>query len=113
MNTWKPTSRQEIAEIISDAESKMIPGAKQLWEFIKLPKPEKWEQNPMGNEGGGFWVVAVMGSCCLYYNDIEDGFNESPFDKWGVINDYQCDQNELQDIFNYFVSEYIQNKQSS
>lgn len=66
-----------------------------IWEKVKLSPPEKWAQSPWGDEGGGFWVVAVFGLNCLYYNDIEDGFNESRFSSWGVIDEYRCNQIEL------------------
>ena len=103
MKTWKTTTEQEIKELVSIAENSMTTPGRKLWEFVRLHNPEKWELTPWGDEGNGFWVVAVTGNTCLYYNDIEDGFNISAFKKWGVIDEYFCDQQELQDVFNAFA----------
>ena len=101
---WKPISKNEIEEMINTAETKMNSGAFRIWKLVRLAQPEKWELHPWGDEGGGFWVVAVAGTTCLYYNDIEDGFNSSSFTKWGIIDQYFCNQVELQDIINGFES---------
>lgn len=95
MSDWKPISRSHLEGLIEVSEHEMNPSQRLIWEKIKLPCPEKWQQSPMGDEGGGFWVVAVYGEHCLYYNDIEDGFNESRFSHWGTINDYWCSQVDL------------------
>lgn len=51
----------------------------------------------MGAEGGGFWVVAIFGSRVLYFNDHEEGFNISPYSKYGTIDEYNCGQSALYD----------------
>ena len=89
--------------MLSNSESKMTAAGRKVWELIQLKKPEKWQLSPWGDEGGGFWVVSVAGNTCLYYNDIEEGFNSSTFKKWGVIDQYVCEQIELHDVFNYFT----------
>ena len=53
--------------------------------------------------GGGFWVVAVADRECIWYNDIEDGFNVSRFDVSGLIADYWCNQSELQHTMHALV----------
>jgi len=59
--------------------------------------PAKWRLSPWGDEGGGFWVVAVHGSRVLWYNDIEDGFNVSEFEFRGEIphDEYWCNEDAL------------------
>lgn len=52
----------------------------------------------MGEEGGGFWVVAILGKSVIYYNDIEEGYNLSPFIKYGEIENYYCNQIELHEM---------------
>ena len=47
-----------------------------LWEAIRI-QPVKWQQDPYGIQGGGFWVVGIIGSTVIWYNDIEEGFNRS------------------------------------
>lgn len=95
MEKWAPITRDEIDEKIDDSIKELSPQEMALWNAIKLPEPIKWEQNPYGTMGGGFWVVAVHGVNCLYYNDIEEGFNSSSFSKIGTIDEYWCDQDEL------------------
>lgn len=70
----------------------------ELWRFWQLIQifPEKWQQTPYGNEGGGFWVVAVLGKQILWYNDIEEGFNLSSYDRYGTFSAYWCNQDDLQ-----------------
>ncbi len=82
----------------------MTPAGHKLWQLVRLETPEKWQLPPWGDEGGGFWVVSITGNYCLYFNDIENGFNSSTFEKWGTIDQYVCDQIELQDIFNHFTA---------
>jgi hypothetical protein len=67
---------------------------RRLWEVIKIP-PQKWQQHPWGDAVGGFWVVAILGSTVVWFNDIEEGFNRSRYDRHGVIRDYWCNQDEL------------------
>jgi len=58
----------------------------------------KWQENTYGAMGGGFWVVAIYGSTVVWYNDIEDGFNQSKWTTPGTIDEYWCNQTELQDV---------------
>jgi hypothetical protein len=59
--------------------------------------PVKWTQSPWGDEGGGFWVLALCDRCVLWYNDIEGGFEVSSFNTTGVIpkDEYACNQETL------------------
>jgi hypothetical protein len=47
----------------------MTDGQLRLWRAIEID-PAKWEQHPYGDQGGGFWVVAVIGRTAIWYNDI-------------------------------------------
>jgi hypothetical protein len=98
MSTWEPISEKELLGLIENSEWSMNEFQKSLWNIIKLNKPEKWTQHPWGDQGNGFWVVATYGNKCLYYNDIEEGFNESPFNVWGNIEEYFSNQIELHEF---------------
>jgi hypothetical protein len=50
-------------------------------------EPEKWGCSPWGDESGGVWAVAVDGGRVLWFNDIEGGFNWSPYSSRGTIGD--------------------------
>lgn len=52
----------------------------------------------MGKDGGGFWVVAILGKSVIYYNDIEEGYNLSTFIDYGKIENYNCSQMELHEM---------------
>lgn len=65
-----------------------------FWNLIKI-KPQKWQEEEHGGEGGGFWVVAIFGTEVIYYHDIEEGFNISEYEAYEQIKHYWCNQSEL------------------
>ena len=105
---WDAISEDELFQLIQIAESKMLdePLIWRFWSRIKI-SPEKWNLSPWGDEGGGFWVVAVMGQECIYFNDIEDGFNISHYRVFGHIDNYYCDQTELQHCIRWFCQAFM------
>jgi hypothetical protein len=92
---WEPISEAELWEKILAAESRMSPQISRPWEAIKIP-PEKWTEETYGAAGGGFWVVAVIGTRAIWYNDIEDGFDCSSYIVAGKLSEYFCNQYELE-----------------
>lgn len=92
---WQPISEADIWDNINGACLRMNPTQEKLWEAIKIT-PEKWQQSPYGDLGGGFWAVAIIGRLVVWFNDIEDGFNVSHYSKYGVIDQYWCNQDELE-----------------
>lgn len=94
-NQWEPISKAELCERIFAAELRMTPQQARLWHCIRLA-PRKWSEASLGAEGGGFWVVGIIGTTVIWYNDIEDGFDQSPFHAFGVIDEYRCNQDELE-----------------
>lgn len=67
------------------------------WAAISVP-PEKWKCSPWGDENGGFWVVAISGDQAIWYNDVEEGFNSSPFSRRGVLDAYWCNQDSFPSV---------------
>lgn len=107
---WEPISKDELIAKIKTAETLMMELNQRypkFWNAIEI-EPEKWSLNPWGTEGGGFWVVGIIGKQCIYYNDIEDGFNVSTFKEWGKICEYWCNQDELQHTI-HFLMRVIEN----
>lgn len=101
---WEPLSEDDLHYMIEVAEAAMKPPLVRFWHQIRI-RPEKWQLSPWGDAGGGFWVVAVVGSHCLWYNDIEYGFNASRWRVPGRILDYWCNQPGLEDcVRSYFES---------
>lgn len=94
---WLAATESEIWDKINKACGRMSPEQDRLWEAIKV-MPEKWRQSPYGDPGGGFWVVTVVGRRVIWFNDIEDGFNCSMYTMYGVIDEYWCNQDELEEV---------------
>lgn len=87
----------------------MEPPQRRLWEAIRI-SPEKWQQEPYGSEGAGFWVVGILGALVVWYNDIEDGFNYSKYERFGTIEEYWCNQDRLEWILQTLLG-YIESGQ--
>lgn len=91
---WKPITEKELYSEIWKTESELEGKYLNFWNLINI-SPEKWSEPNYGNEGGGFWVVAICGRKIIWYNDIEEGFNISDYTKYGKINGYYCNQDTL------------------
>jgi hypothetical protein len=93
---WAPVNKSRILKDIEYCDDILFsnPDCLKFWEYIKI-QPEKWTEKTMGEDGGGFWVVAILGKSVIYYNDIEEGYNFSSFTKYGEIDHYYPNQMEL------------------
>jgi len=92
---WEPITPEELSLEISKGEKEMGSENFQFWNEIKFI-PTKWTEHEFGDEGGGFWAVAKYKNFVFYYNDIEEGFNISEFEKDREIKEYGAEQDELQ-----------------
>lgn len=92
---WKPISEADLWDRINSACARMTPEQSKVWEIIKI-LPQKWKEASYGELGGGFWVVGLIGSQVIWFNDIEDGFNQSTYTEFGEISEYWCNQDELE-----------------
>ena len=108
MSNWKPIRFDELEEQIWLSEQALEGAALKLWELLKI-EPTKWDCPPLGDEGGGFWVVALAGKKVIWYNDIEEGFNISKFESFGVIGEYCTNQLELFELINSLEYELHRN----
>jgi hypothetical protein len=104
---WTPITEEDLGEQIVFGENAMDVALLPMWHAIRV-KPTKWELHPWGDEGGGFWIVAVFGQYVLWFNDIEWGFNLSRYSTFGKIDEYCCNQDELQHSI-YQIRELMQN----
>jgi hypothetical protein len=103
MTAWQPISKADLAARVAQGVMRMSDLQKRIWQAIEV-EPVKWEQDPFGNEGGGFWVVAVIGKSVIWYNDREEGFNRSSYSEFGKINDYFCNHDELDVAVQYLAN---------
>jgi hypothetical protein len=103
MVEWTPISELALRDRVAQGEARMSPSQLRLWQAVRI-EPEKWQQHPYGEAGGGFWVVAIVGRTVIWYNDIEEGFNRSGYSAYGTIADYWCNQDELELTVQYLIS---------
>jgi hypothetical protein len=90
-------SRKELDSTIATALAAYDDAVRAEWARIRI-EPEKWRCSPWGDKTGGFWAVAIDGDRVLWFNDIEDGFNWSPYSTRGTIAQYGADQLDLEMI---------------
>lgn len=94
---WTPITLEELPDQISKSENLLKGDLLKFWQLIKIT-PEKWIEDEYGKEGGGFWVVGILGKKVIWYNDIEDGFNVSTYKNYGTINNCGFEQFDLNQI---------------
>ncbi|NTV58958.1 MAG: hypothetical protein HGA74_16980 [Deltaproteobacteria bacterium] len=109
--TWKPIPEEEIWEMLNSSRERMTIPQRRLWETIRID-PERWQQHPYGDQGGGFWVVAILGRRVVWYNDIEEGFNSSVYSQYGEIGAYWCNQDDLEITIQNLLIEIIEGQPS-
>jgi hypothetical protein len=56
-----------------------------------------------GDLTGNFWVVAIFGRSVIWYNDMEDGFDVSPYSSFGEIDVYCASQYELRHVMQQII----------
>ncbi|MBV8467023.1 MAG: hypothetical protein JO218_13850 [Burkholderiales bacterium] len=100
--TWQPISESKLWDLINAAEARMTPRRRRMWDAVRVT-PAKWAEPSYGELGGGFWVVGIQGETVVWYNDIEGGFNRSPYKTPGTIADYRCNQDELEHVMEYLL----------
>lgn len=94
MSTWSPFTLEGLHAEVRSGEAAMRPDLSRLWQAVRIDFA-KWQLPPWGDRGNGFWVVGLIGEQVLWYNDIEEGFNWSRYSSVGVIDEYWCNQDEL------------------
>jgi|GEM_PF-640751 len=90
-----PVTENDLLTMLDEAETDLDNATQGVWTLVRLPKPELWQQHPWADEVCGFWVIAVMGKSCIYYNDLSNGFCVGNFSRWGIIDDYQTEKTSL------------------
>lgn len=105
---WKPVSYPQLLNLLTLETQTLKEDTQPLWQSISLPQPELWAQHPWGDEGCGFWVVAVAGRQCIYYNDISRGFAQGSFSRWAVIDDYAASNTSLHDMLSQLMQQPAQ-----
>jgi hypothetical protein len=103
MVDWEPISEVAVLARINQGYARMTQAQQRLWNAIQI-NPEKWQQHPYGDAGGGFWTVGLVGRTAIWYNDLEDGFNRSVYSTYGLIDDYWRNDDELDVTVQYLAN---------
>ena len=82
---WEPVAAAALLARVAQGEARMNQAQLRLWKVNQI-KPEKWQQHPCGDLGGGFWVVGLV---------CQPSFG-SRYSVHGVIEDYWCNDDELE-----------------
>lgn len=96
---WVPIGRNELTKLLVEGENECEPAVRRLWSSIRI-SASKWQLHPWGDEGDGFWVIGLIGTRVIWYNDIEDGFNVSSWSTFGEIDEYWCNQDTFYHTLN-------------
>ena len=103
MSQWQPITEDALLKRIAQGEARMTAAQSRIWHAVRI-QPQKWRQDPYGFEGNGFWAVGLIGKTVIWYNDREEGFNRSRYASHGTIEDYWCNQDELEVTVAYLVA---------
>lgn len=103
--TWEPFSLSELERLISADLAECSEAQREYFAKVKI-QPAKWQLSPWGDEGGGFWAIAIHDNRVLWWNDIEEGFNVSSFEVPGQIPpiEYWCNQDPLKGALHQLAS---------
>jgi hypothetical protein len=55
-----PIALHELDHLIRDSEVEMNPAELRMWSLVRV-SPVVWALHLWGDEGGGFWVVGLIG----------------------------------------------------
>lgn len=102
-SSWQPIQLHELTSLIDNGVARLDIVQKRFWGTVQI-SPTKWAQHPWGDNGGGFWVVGVLGATVIWYNDIEGGFNTSPYKTAGHIDEYWCDDLDLNHVVHQLLA---------
>jgi len=84
---WTPIPREDLEARIAEGLAPMDDAVRDAWNAMRI-EPEKWQCSPWGDEGGGFWAVAIRDGEVVWFDDVEEDFAISPFTQHGKIDVY-------------------------
>src|SRR5262245_36040913 len=84
-------SEADILSMLDTAYEGMDTKQRRFWNEVRI-SPEVWKHNEYGN----FWAVGLTEKTVIWFNDIEEGFNRPAYTRNGIIDEYFCDQDELE-----------------
>jgi hypothetical protein len=92
-------TKEKVKKEIEESEFKLLGSDKRairLWDRVRIV-PDRWSQEQYPGVGK-FWVIAILGNRCLYFNKVEGGWGWGRYERWGKISSYHCQQDEIQHV---------------
>jgi hypothetical protein len=83
---WTPISLDKLYDKIFSTEESLLGEMNNLWDIIKI-EPAKWRKKGFNESDASFWVVAVYGQNAIWYCDIDNEFNISPYKIFGELSE--------------------------
>jgi len=99
---WRSITEAELLELIEAEVAVLTPARSSVWNRVRIT-PEKWQLSPEGDLGGEFWVVGLHDGRAIWFNDIEEGFDWSPFSERGALLEYGANQFELTHVMQQLI----------
>lgn len=93
---WNPCSLEQLQTVMVEELAECSADLRAYFFRVRFA-PEKWQLEPWGDAGGGFWAVAADANRVLWWNDLEGGWNVSSFETRRRIpgGQYWCNQDAL------------------
>lgn len=91
-----------IWDKINLSETRMSLPQRRFWEVVRIT-PDRWRDRTRTSDG--IWVVAIIGTTAIWYNEIEEGFCRSGFANYGEITEFKWNDNELGQVLQYVINE--------
>lgn len=95
MNQWSSFTKKELDFEIFIQEQELENDVLKIWNKAKI-KPELWYCNDVIESY--FWVVAIIDENLIWYNDITENFQKTPFKTQGFIDQYKAQNKSLNDM---------------
>jgi hypothetical protein len=95
MDTWKPTTREEVESLLSQELEDLHPVHLALFEPMRVTP----RRVPVTSDPGQYvYVVAEYQGKVLYWSDVEEGWELEALNDAGGITERGCSQFELSHV---------------
>jgi hypothetical protein len=98
---WKPATIEDVRKIVSDSLARC--DLAQVATFRENSVEPFLAPIVRYGEMGQVVVVARKGQRVIFWEDIEEGFNESAISRDGQILEHWCNQDELAWALNFWI----------
>jgi hypothetical protein len=92
MDSWKPATREYVAQLLAAQLQRLSPAQRDRWGAMAVP----FRAVPISAEPGQVvYVVAETEGQIIYFEDVEEGWNVAPLTSSGEIASRGFEQDDL------------------